>query len=120
MEAIFVPLTLFAMIFGIVAVVMFFRFRGRQELQMTVRATIESGQTLSVELLEQLTAALHPKRNDIRRGIVLLAIGFAFAVFAVVVGNEKASGPLLGLAAFPLLTGLAYLLLGYLARNSDK
>ena len=120
MEEIFVPVALFVMIFGIVAIVMFYRFRNRQELQLTVRATLESGQTLSAELLEQLTAALHPKRNDIRRGIVLLAIGFAFVLFAFAVGHDEASGPLLGLAAFPVLVGLAYLLLGFLARNSDK
>ncbi len=120
MDEIFVPLSLFAMIFGIVAIVMFFRFRNRQEFQLTVRATLESGQTLSAELLEQLAAALHPKRNDIRRGTVLLAIGFAFVLFAFAVGDDDASGPLLGLAAFPVLTGLAYLLLGFVSRNSDK
>ena len=61
MEAIFVPISMFIMVFGIAAVVMFYRFRSRQELQLTVRSAIDSGQALSAEVLEELTAALHPK-----------------------------------------------------------
>ncbi len=120
MEEIFVPISLFTMIFGIVAIVTFFRFRNRQELQLTIRATLDSGQALSSELLEQLTAALQPQRNDVRRGVILLSIGLAFICFAFLIGRENAFGPMLGLSAFPIFTGFAYLLMGYLGQKSDK
>ena len=120
MEEIFVPLSLFAMIFGIVAIVTFYRFRNRQELQLTIRATLDSGQALSSELLEQLTAALQPHRNDVRRGVILLAIGVAFVCLAFLIGDEDVVGPMLGFSAFPIFTGFAYLLMGYLGQKSDK
>ena len=120
MEAIFVPLGLFLMIFGVFAVVMFFRYRTRRELQMTVRAAIESGQELSAEVLGELTSALDAKRNDLRRGIVAIAIGLAFVAFAFAIGEQDALGPLLGLSAFPFLTGVAYLVLWFLDRKQNQ
>ena len=120
MEDIFVPLALFLMIFGIVAIVTFYRFRNRQELQLTIRATLDSGQALSSELLEQLTAALQPQHNDMRRGVILMAIGLAFVCLAFFVGDEGVLKPLLGFAAFPIFTGCAYLLMGYLRQKSDQ
>jgi len=109
MEDILVPISLFAMIFGICAIVSYYRHRNRQELQVTVRAAIDSGQPLSAEVLESLTTALHPQKNDLRRGVVLVAIACAFAAFALGVGEEDAVGPLLGVAAFPLFTGIGYI-----------
>ena len=70
-----VPLGLFLMIFAIIGIVMFFRFRTRQELQLTVRAAIESGQNLSAEVLEELMASLDSARNDLRKGVIAIAIG---------------------------------------------
>ena len=120
MDAIIVPVALFMMIFGVVAIVTFYRFRNRQELQLTVRATLESGQARSGELLQQLTAALHPQSNDIRRGVILLAIGLAFVCLAFLVGDGDTFGPLLGISAFPGFTGLAYIMMGYLGQKSEK
>ncbi|MEE4284051.1 MAG: DUF6249 domain-containing protein [Pseudomonadales bacterium] len=120
MEEAIVPVVLFLMIFGIVAIVSFYRFRNRQELQMTIRATLDSGQALSSELLEQLTAALQPQSNDIRRGVILLAFGLAFICLAFLIGDEDAFGPMLGFATFPIFTGCAYLLMGYLRQKSDQ
>lgn len=121
MVEVFVPLGLFLMIFLIIAVVMFFRFRSRQELQMTVRAAIDSGQALSADVLQELTAALHPQRNDLRRGIVLVAIALGFVALAFAVGSheEVVVAPLLGISAFPFFTGLAYLALWFFNRD-DK
>ncbi len=122
MVEVFVPLGLFLMIFLIIAVVMFFRFRSRQELQMTVRAAIESGQALSADVMQELTAALHPKRSDLRRGIVLVAIAFGFVALAFAVGTRQGDvvAPLLGISAFPFFTGLAYLALWFFNRDEQS
>ena len=120
MVEILVPISMFAMIFGIVAVVMFYRFRNRQELQTTVRAVVESGQPLTAEVLEELTAALRSKSNDLRRGVLALALGFAFVVLANVIGNEEAYRPLLGVSAFPFFIGIAHLVLAFTARDKAK
>ncbi|MEM6999540.1 MAG: DUF6249 domain-containing protein [Pseudomonadota bacterium] len=113
-----VPLGLFVAIVLVCFLVLFFRFRGRQELQMTLRAAIDSGQTLSPEMLEKLSQAMQEPDKDLRRGAVAMAIGLALVVFAIAVGEDDATGPLLGMSAFPFLIGAAYLLLWFF--NRDK
>ena len=57
-----------------------FKFKSRQEMQLTVRSAIDSGQPLSPEVLADLSRALSPPQSDLRKGIVLCAIGLAFVV----------------------------------------
>jgi len=105
MEGIVIPVALFLMLFGIVAVFLYFRHKTRQDMQVTMRAVIESGQPLSAELLEEMTSALQSQRDDLRRGVILLSVGAAILVLAVVSGEAEA----LGVAAFPICIALAYL-----------
>ena len=102
MVEIFIPLGFFLMLFGIVVAVVYFRNKTRHDVQLTI---IDSDQPLSAELLEEMTSALQSQRDDLRRGVILLAVGVAVALFAVVADETDA----LGLAAFPLCIALAYL-----------
>ncbi len=116
-----VPVALFATLLCIVAIVMMFRYRIRKEMQLTMRAAIQSGQELSPEVLAGLTAALQPSRSaDLRRGVVGLGLSLAFVGLAFAVGEPDATGPLLGLAAFPFFIGLAYLAIWRLNPNSSQ
>ncbi len=114
-----VPLGMFLTIFAIIGIVMFFRFRTRQELQLTVRAAIESGQNLSAEVLEELMASLDSARNDMRKGVIAVALGLAFVLFSFAIGEEDAEAPLLAISAFPFCIGVAYLGLWFFNRD-DK
>ncbi len=115
---IIVPVALFLTLFAIIATVMYFRFRTRQELQVTVRAAVESGQNLSAEVLEELMASLDSSRNDLRRGIIAIAIGLALVVLGFAAGQEEAAGPMLGLSAFPFFVGIAYVGLWFFNRDN--
>ncbi len=115
-----VPLAAFTMIFGICAVVFYYRYKSRQELQLTVRSAIDSGQPLSAELLVELTASLYAKRNDQRRGVICVAVGLAFICLAMLIGEHGPSGPLLGISAFPFLVGVAYLVLWRMNRDQES
>ena len=108
---VFVPIVMFLMVGFSIGMFIFFRFRARQELQLTVRAAIDSGQSLSADVLSEITAALHPKKNDLRRGMVFVAVALAFFVFGMAVDDDEASRIMSGLAAFPLFVGIAYLVL---------
>jgi hypothetical protein len=50
---------------------------------------------------------------------VSIAIAIATAAFALGVGEPDALGPLTGIAAFPLLVGLAYVGLHWFGRSRD-
>jgi hypothetical protein len=110
-EDVVVPVVLFISIAVAISTALWFRFRGRAEVQHTIRTAIEKGQDLSPELLERLGDAVEPRQRDLRRGIVSVSLALAFGVFAVVLGEQDAFRPILGLASFPLLIGIAYLIL---------
>lgn len=120
MDGIFVPIVLFCVIGICVALGMYYRFRSRQELQLTVRNAIDSGQPFSPEVLAGLSRALFPPQSDLRKGIVLCAVGIAFIIFAFMIDEEDAIGPLLGLSAFPFTVGIAYLILSKIGKDQDQ
>lgn len=113
----FVGIILFISIAAVVSVFFLFRYRNRKEVQLTVRAAIEKGQELSPEVIERLGAPPAPKNRDLRRGIVALAFALAFPLFGLSIGEEEAIGPMFGIATFPLMLGVAFLLLHFFARR---
>ena len=58
MEDTLVPIALFATLALCIWLVVYFRFRSRQELQLTLRESINHGQQLSPELLEELAKSV--------------------------------------------------------------
>ena len=120
MEDTLVPIALFLTIGLVLAFNFYFRYRTRQTVQATVRTAIEQGQQLTPEVLEGLTDSLNSRNADLRRGIISVAIGLGLLVFAQAIGEPDVVGPLMGISAFPLLIGAAYLGLWYfLKRKQD-
>ena len=115
-----VPISFFLSIAVIAVFFLVLRFRGKRETQQTVRLAIEKGHELSPQLLASLEDRKRSPQSDFRRGIVGVAIGVAFAVFGVVLGEEDAVRPLLAISAFPFLIGLAYLGLSRIGGRSDR
>ncbi len=111
MEGLWVPIVLFVTVTIVLSVWLYFRHHTRAELQRTVQMAIEKGQELSPELLDRLGQPRISGDVDLRRGVIFLSIGVAFAIFAFVINEEDAFRPLLGIAAFPSLLGVAYLAL---------
>lgn len=116
-----IPIILFISAAVVLGLWLYFRYRTRQALQETIRVAIEKGQDLSPELLESLGQTKQSGHVDLRRGAVALAIGIAFGVLALVLGPAEpdAVRPMLGVAAFPTLIGVAYLALWLFSRKKD-
>lgn len=108
--AIFVPLGAFLAIVAIVWISQHFTAKKRAEAYATVRMAIEKGQEVTPEAMEAMTRIAHPLA-DLRRGVLLIALTFAFVALAIIVSTEEedAIRPLLGIAVFPLSLGLAYI-----------
>jgi di/tricarboxylate transporter len=117
--AVFIPIVSVIVIGAIFALFFYYRHKTRAEIQTTVRAAIERGQELTPEVLERLSDSLSTKFGDLRRGVISIAIGIAFFVFAYFLGQEEAMGPLMGISAFPFLIGIAYIGLWYFTRRKD-
>ena len=116
---ILVPLGLFLLIGTIVFMVVYFRFRRQQDLQLTLRESLSSGQSLSPESIEQLVAAMNPAKSDLRRGMLWVAVALGAFVFSFVIHDDEVVGPLAGIAAIPFFVGVAYLILWRLRGDSD-
>lgn len=110
-EEIVVPAIIFGSIVGIVWLVSYFNSRKRLTIHETLRHAIDKGQELSPDLLEKMSLVTDPVRADLRRGVLFLAFGAAFAVLAAIIGAEEAEAlnPMLGVATFPMFLGIAYI-----------
>jgi hypothetical protein len=121
-----IPIVALVMIFGmpiaIVAIIFVSRSRDRAEMQKTVRAAIEKGETLPPEFLESLQRA-HPKAknpmNDIRAGLILVAIASGFIIWGYI-DDGAFGGDFSGIAAIPGLIGIALLILGIIGLNRKQ
>ncbi len=110
-EDILVPFFFFATITLVIYLVSVFSARKRKTIHETIRHAIDSGQPVSSELIEKMSAVADPVRADLRRGTLFIAFGIAFSILAVVVGIQEGEPifPMFGVAGFPIIMGLAYL-----------
>jgi hypothetical protein len=113
-----IPIVLFLTIGGVFALAFYLKYRTRHDVQNTVRAAIERGESLSPELIETLATSISSPYADLRKGVISLALGAAGMSFAALIGEEDAMGPIMALSTFPILVGIAYLGLWYfIGRN---
>ena len=111
MEDAIIPVAVFIVGAVIVFTIMYFKYKSRRDLQVTIRQAIDKGNELTPELLERMS---EPKRNtssDLRRGVIAIAIGIAFVLFGFLIDEEDAIRPMMGIGMFPILVGVAYLML---------
>ena len=112
----------FAAVIGpviLVGVFFWFRYRARREMQDTIRLALDKGQELSPELIDRLGHPKAPKNRDFRLGIIWLAVAIGLALLGFAIPEEEATRPLLGVAAFPFVIGVAYLILNRFAKSDD-
>lgn len=104
-----VPIVMFISIAVVAALAMYFGFRTKHEMQATARAALDKGHELSPEFIAKLGDALPSPKSDLRRGILAMSLGVALVAFGFLLGEEDAQGPLMAIAAFPFIIGVAYL-----------
>lgn len=122
---ILIPLSLFAMIAALVIVPRYFKSVERQKMAETLRVAIEKGQPLPAEIIDAMstnvrTPGLPPSpARDLRTGIIWLGIGVGLAAMGAALSFEEADAlyPLLGIAAFPVFIGLAFVALSLLNKS---
>lgn len=102
-----IPIVMFAVIGLVLCTYLLLRYFARRELQRTLRAAIERGQELSPEVLQTLSGEPASGAGDLRKGVIWLALAAALGLFSLAAGEPDLLGP----AAFPLMLGLAYLVL---------
>lgn len=117
--AIFVPIVSVIVVGVVVVALFYFKAKNRTQLQLTVREAIEKGNELSPELIDRLAGPKPGPLQDLRRALVWLAVGIATAGFGAILGEEESVRPLLAVGMFPMLIGIAYLVMWKLNDRSQ-
>jgi len=130
-------LMIIAVVIGPIWVRSHYRSKEREQLHQTLRTAYEKGLAPPPELIEKLTAEVGPDAagrvtttnsdRDLRRAVVLIAVGFGLALlglgigwgiyFASPTGGAITGGIIAGAGAIPGFIGLAYLILWLLGRQ---
>jgi hypothetical protein len=101
---------IFSTLFGapvlIVAAIMFFSYLRSRSLHRTVREMVEKGQPVPPALFAPPPAIR--ARSDMRRGVVLMMVGFGLMIFFGAVNDWEGGAWALGI--IPFLIGAGYLL----------
>ncbi len=108
-------LTVFGFPVAIVAVIMFSSWAKARSLHRTVRMMVEKGQPVPPELFAAPAGAPLRPWYDLRRGIVLLSVGFGLMMFFGLTAGWDEGVWALGL--IPGLIGLGYILAWRLANR---
>ncbi len=121
-----IPIVGIVMVFGmpiaIVAIIQMSKARNNEELQKTLRMSIEKGQPLPPEFVESMQRTVPKAKNpmnDVRAGLILIAIAAGLLIWNYIdagfVGDHMS-----GFAAVPGLIGVALLILGIIGMNTRK
>lgn len=77
--------------------------------QRTLREAISRGVTITPEMLVEAEKTAEPGANDLRIGMVLIALALAIACFGLIEGGSSIREAM-EIALFPLFVGIALLL----------
>ena len=123
-QNILIVMTVFASVTMIVGLALFIPHYFRAQKRSTIYKTIElfsvRGQPVPPEVLASLThqTSSSTPDADLRRGVILLSVALALAIFGYLV--DDAHSPLIGIAAFPALIGVAFLALHWRASRRSQ
>jgi hypothetical protein len=111
---------IFSTLFGapvlVVAAIMFFSYLKSRSLHRTVRNMVEKGQEVPAALFAP--PPIIRQRSDLRRGVVLVMVGFGLMIFFGAMSEWDGGSWSLGV--IPFVIGLGYLLVWKLEGRRDK
>lgn len=120
----------FLMVAAIIIVPRWFKAREREQLQQTLRAALEKGQPLDPEVVAAIGKDIKPAptaQRDFRNGVIWLAVGLGILAFSFFddfrINTDGVvmdfGGGLTGIAAIPIIIGLAFIVLSFFNKNKD-
>ena len=113
MNAEMIPITMFIGLTVVLCLFFWFRSKSRSDVQTTIRAAMEKGQELTPEVIDRLGHPKPSKHKDLRWALVCIALALGMAVFGTAIPDDdnEAQMVFIGMAAFPLFLGIAYLIM---------
>ncbi len=116
-----IPITMFAGMTIVLCLFFWFRFRMRNDLQLTIRTAIDKGQQLTPEIIEGLGRPNPHKHRDLRLALIWIALAAALTVFGFAIpdDSDEAQMVFLGIAALPFFLGIAFFIMWRLTERDS-
>lgn len=112
-----IPIVMFICLAVVFGLHLMFRYRTRTEMQKTIRGALDKGHELTPEIIDRLGQPKPLPHADLRRALIWIAVGVGFALFGFILDEDDAVRPLIAVATFPVVVGIAYLIM---SRFSEK
>ncbi len=111
-----VPLIVFSSFLGFIWLLLFYTHKKKVLFLKMVEDALKSHEQMTPEIIREMSIHLFSRYRDLRKGLILIAVALAIVGFSLLAefrsnGNLDLNKALMGIALFPGLTGLAYLLL---------
>ena len=113
-----VPVAFFAIFPACLFLIGFFRYKGKREKQLTLRAMAENGAQIPPEMFMEKSVDLDPMDRDRRRGLLFSLSSLGFLTFLLLY-KDLPEG-IWSISLVPLFLGIGYLINWKLAEKEQR
>lgn len=114
-EDVLIPFTLFAALALIIISAFYFSYKKRTVTYDAIKTAIDKTGSVDPVLVDAIIRDNVGPYADLRKGVILMALAAGFVILGFLVDDAEAIGPMIGLASFPGLVGLAYVFFHFFA-----
>jgi predicted membrane channel-forming protein YqfA (hemolysin III family) len=110
-------------IIGVLAVIVLVHLINQYKLKVKTHELLEKSIDKGVDVTPELLAKLNNEKSsrfkDLRRGIIMTAIGAAVFCFSIMIPKDDTAVVFKGLAIFPFFIGMGFLLVWKINKYDD-
>lgn len=119
MAEVLIPIVAFLSMAAVLISLFYLKYKSKIGVLKTIQKSIDSGTPLTPELLEKMSNVQPPRVKDLRRGVVLSALGLAILAASFFVSHSEPQEALRIISMLPLFVGAGFLLVWKLNRYKD-
>lgn len=103
----------------IIFISMHYRYKAREKNVELIKSMLDTGKDITPDIIKSVGFTAKRSHSDLRTGMILVATGLAMIVFGGVIPEDEAQSVFGGLAMFPALIGITYLIFWYAISRKD-
>ena len=114
-EEVLVPFIIFTALAVIIVSAFYFSYKKRRVVYDAIKVAIEKTGSIDPALVEAIIHYNVGPYADLRKGVILIAVAAAFVILGYNIPDDEALRPMIGVASFPGLIGVSYILFHFFA-----
>ena len=114
-EGVLVPFIIYTALAVIIVSAFYFSYKKRRVVYDAIKVAIEKTGSIDPALVEAIIRDNVGPYADLRKGVILIAVAAAFVILGYNIPDDEALRPMIGVASFPGLIGVSYILFHFFA-----